>query len=128
VDAFHQQLAWDDRGTNFAFWRRSVGAIPGIWFRLDFIVEADVPVLDEGGMSQHAVQRMADAAFPPIIQKLWQVIRSRRPFFSRVEIFLIYKIAEWESLEPGIPHVRVRAWHFDWELNCVPKMLRWFRD
>lgn len=71
VDAFHQQLTWDDRGTNFAFWRRSAGVIPGIWFRLDFIVEAEVPLLDEGGMSQNAVQRMADAAFPPIIQTLW---------------------------------------------------------
>jgi ATP-dependent helicase HepA len=71
VDAFHQELAWDDRGTNFAFWRRSVGVIPGIWFRLDFIVEAEVPLLDEGRMSYSAVQRMADAAFPPIVQTLW---------------------------------------------------------
>jgi ATP-dependent helicase HepA len=71
VDAFHQQLTWDDRGTNFAFWRRSAGVIPGIWFRLDFIVEAEVPLLDDGGMSQNVVQRMADAAFPPIIQTLW---------------------------------------------------------
>jgi ATP-dependent helicase HepA len=71
VDAFHQQLTWDDRGTNFAFWRHSAGVIPGIWFRLDFIVEAEVPLLDEGSMWQHAVQRMADAAFPPIIQTLW---------------------------------------------------------
>jgi ATP-dependent helicase HepA len=71
VNAFHQQLTWDDRGTNFAFWRRSAGVIPGIWFRLDFIVEAEVPLLDEGGMSQNAVQRMADSAFPPIMQTLW---------------------------------------------------------
>jgi hypothetical protein len=38
---------------------------------LDFIVEAEVPLLDEGSMSQNAVQRMADAAFHPIIQTLW---------------------------------------------------------
>jgi ATP-dependent helicase HepA len=71
VDAFHQHLTWDDRGTNFAFWRRSAGVIPGIWFRLDFIVEAETPLIDEGNMSQNAVKRMADAAFPPIIQTLW---------------------------------------------------------
>lgn len=71
VDAFHQQLSWDDRGTNFAFWRRSAGVIPGIWFRLDFIVEAKVPILNDSSLSQNAVQRMADAAFPPIIQTLW---------------------------------------------------------
>jgi hypothetical protein len=63
-----------------------------------------------------------------IIPQFCWAIRLRQLFFSHVAISLTYKIAEWELLEPGIPHVRVRAWHFDWELNCVPKMLRWFRD
>jgi ATP-dependent helicase HepA len=70
IDSILAHIAWDDRGTSFAMWRQ-VGDLalpsPRMFFRLDFIIEADVK--GEGGSP--VLNRLADAAFPPIIETIW---------------------------------------------------------
>lgn len=70
IDSIFAHLAWDDRGTSFAMWRQ-VGdlelPVPRVFFRLDFVIEADV---GKDGISS-VVRRLADAAFPPIVETIW---------------------------------------------------------
>lgn len=70
IDAILAHIAWDDRGTSFAMWRQVCDLdlpSPRMFFRLDFIIEADVK--DEG--HSPVLCRLADAAFPPIIETIW---------------------------------------------------------
>jgi len=70
IDSILAHLAWDDRGTSFAMWRQTGDLdLPSsrMFFRLDFIIEADVA--DES--HPPVVSRLADAAFPPIIETIW---------------------------------------------------------
>jgi ATP-dependent helicase HepA len=79
IDAVADFLWHDDRGRAFGMWRW----IPG-WsraerpaYRFDYHVEADsevwAPLLYAGGVQvdQGALQRRADAVFPPVIVSLW---------------------------------------------------------
>jgi ATP-dependent helicase HepA len=70
IDSILAHLAWDDRGTSFAMWRQA-GDLdlpsPRMFFRLDFIIEADVA----GEGYSPVLSRLADAAFPPIIETIW---------------------------------------------------------
>jgi len=70
IESILAHISWDDRGTGFAMWRM-VGDLdlpsPRMFFRLDFIIEADV-----GGEGNSPVTgRLADAAFPPIVETIW---------------------------------------------------------
>jgi ATP-dependent helicase HepA len=70
IDSILTHIAWDDRGTSFAMWRQA-GDLdqpsPRVFFRLDFIIEADVA----GERHSPVLSRLADAAFPPIIETIW---------------------------------------------------------
>jgi ATP-dependent helicase HepA len=70
IDAILAHIAWDDRGTSFAMWRQVCDLdlpSPRMFFRLDFIIEADLK--DKNHST--AISRLADAAFPPIIESIW---------------------------------------------------------
>ncbi|MEI7909634.1 MAG: protein DpdE [Verrucomicrobiota bacterium] len=70
IDSILAHIAWDDRGASFAMWRQAGDLdmpTPRMFFRLDFIIEADVA--DEG--YSPVLNRLADAAFPPIIETIW---------------------------------------------------------
>jgi ATP-dependent helicase HepA len=70
VDSILSHITWDDRGTSFAMSRRVIDLAlpaPRLFFRLDFIIEADVTDANH----DPAVRRLADAAFPPFIETLW---------------------------------------------------------
>jgi ATP-dependent helicase HepA len=70
IDSALAHIAWDDRGTSFAMWRHVSDLdlpTPRLFFRLDFIIEADVTEEDHTPV----ISRLADAAFPPIFETLW---------------------------------------------------------
>lgn len=72
IDCLLAHSRQDDRGSAFALWRRAnskdlpAGEIGRVFFRLDYMIEAN---LDE--KPNVAVQRKADAVFPPIYKTLW---------------------------------------------------------
>ena len=80
ITAVQHYIRWDDRGTSFAMWRHVPRAElkrdPEVYFRFDFIVEADTTGAEEAlaGMPQateEAVRLRADGLFPPLIQTVW---------------------------------------------------------
>lgn len=79
LDALHRYLRWDDRGTCFAFWRTSAlveSAEVKLFFRFDFVIEAGLRAVsalakEHPKLSEDALRRRGDAAFPPITRTLW---------------------------------------------------------
>ena len=79
LDALHDYLRWDDRGTCFAFWRFLPGkekTAVDLFFRFDFVIEAELGdteriAADFEQFSRAAVLRRGDAAFPPIARTVW---------------------------------------------------------
>jgi len=79
IDALHDYLRWDDRGTCFAFWRflpGKKGTAVDLFFRFDFVIEAELSnteqiAADFEQFSRSAVLRRGDAAFPPIARTVW---------------------------------------------------------
>ncbi|MFT5468117.1 MAG: ATP-dependent helicase HepA [Verrucomicrobiales bacterium] len=79
VDCLHEHLKWDDRGTCFAFWRvsdRLETSEVQLFLRFDFVIEAGLETVsrlaeERPELSEAALRRRADAAFPPIARTLW---------------------------------------------------------
>lgn len=117
IEAVQRQLRWDDRGTSFAMWRFVEDAVPGTWFRLDFIVEADLASLGES--PDPALVRGADAAFPPIIETLWVSSDLMEP---APEILILLQRPYQKSdvnLSPQLwSHAVNEAGHSDWTSLC----------
>ncbi len=80
IDCLHDYLCWDDRGISFAMWRLdprvASDTVPRVYFRFDFIVEANLePLLatfhTKSAADRNALSRRADGAFPPIGETVW---------------------------------------------------------
>jgi len=79
IDSLHNYLRWDDRGTAFAFWRQVPGLQevgPAVYFRFDIVLEANLSEITELRslypiLSDTALRRRADVAFPPIVRSIW---------------------------------------------------------
>ncbi|AOS46100.1 RNA polymerase-associated protein RapA [Lacunisphaera limnophila] len=76
VDGLHGYLGCDDRGTCFAFWRKSPALAPTevkLYFCFDFVVEADLASEqdDRQGVVVRSLRRRADAALPPFSETVW---------------------------------------------------------
>ena len=80
ITAVMHYIRWDDRGTSFAMWRHCPRAIlpddPQVYFRFDFIVEADVEqavktVAGHEHVTEEAVKLRADGLLPPLLQTVW---------------------------------------------------------
>ena len=80
IDALADYIHWDDRGVCFALWKyrpkAAVGASPGLAFRFDFLVEADLApargiLSKRPHLTAESLRRQADQLFPPIIQTVW---------------------------------------------------------
>jgi ATP-dependent helicase HepA len=119
IEAIRSYLTWDDRGTSFAFWRKVEDLpleSPRVFFRLDFIVEAD---LTEAG-DEASVARMADAAFPPIIETIW-IDQDLEPADEEClfELRRTYRKPYDTNLTPSLwPHAISRAAIHDWNGLC----------
>jgi ATP-dependent helicase HepA len=75
VEALTDYIRWDDRGQTFAFWRLVPGVSESIFFRFDYVVEADTAracgeVVGRDAEAR-ALQRKADAFFPPSLTSIW---------------------------------------------------------
>ena len=80
ITAMVDYIRWDDRGTSFSMWRHvprhEMAEDPSLFFRFDFLVEADVePAVEalEGydHITKEAMRLRADGLFPPIMQTVW---------------------------------------------------------
>jgi ATP-dependent helicase HepA len=77
VEALEALVRADDRGAAFAMWRQVQGAQapPRLFFRFDFIVEADIArartLSDSWAASIEALRRRADEAFPIEYRTVW---------------------------------------------------------
>ena len=79
LDCLHRYLQWDDRGTCFALWRVSPLVKPSeirLFLRFDFVIEIglkEVSALAKAHpeLSEAALRRRGDMAFPPISRSLW---------------------------------------------------------
>ena len=79
LDCLHRYLRWDDRGTCFALWRVSPLVKPSeirLFLRFDFVIEIglkEVSALAKAHpeLSEAALRRRGDMAFPPISRSLW---------------------------------------------------------
>ena len=80
MTAMVDYIRWDDRGTSFAMWRHAprheMADDPSLFFRFDFIVEADVSPAVEAlagydHITEEAVRLRADGLFPPLMQTVW---------------------------------------------------------
>ncbi|MCB1129528.1 MAG: hypothetical protein KDN05_00265, partial [Verrucomicrobiae bacterium] len=119
IDSILAHLAWDDRGTCFGMWRQ-VGDLdfsaPRMFFRLDFIVEADVADEIRGPL----VRRLADAAFPPIVETIW-IDQNLQPADdeSLFELKRPYRKPHDTNLTPGRwPHALDRVDCGPWSDLC----------
>ena len=79
LDCLHSYLRWDDRGTCFALWRLSPLVKPleiRLFLRFDFVIEIGLKELSalakaQPDLSEAALRRRGDMAFPPISRSLW---------------------------------------------------------
>ena len=80
ITAVMHYIRWDDRGTSFAMWRHcpraKLDGDPEVYFRFDFIVEADVAgaveaVAGREHVTEEAVRLRADGLLPPLMQTVW---------------------------------------------------------
>lgn len=72
LDALTDYFEWDDRGRAYAIWRTNrqwnlLGRDDALFFRFEFVVEANAAHLSEAGAppARAALQRRANAVFPP---------------------------------------------------------------
>ena len=98
----------DDRGRSFAMWRFApdfIGdPVAGIYFRFDFVIEADVSeaaeILQEFGRMANAadaaIRRRGDMALPPFHRSVWL----DRELTAVTEEALLSKLARPYSVEP----------------------------
>lgn len=83
IDAFADYVQWDDRGRAFALWRH-INTWPAdegmewLGFRFDYVIEADLSLVKQSldqnrweKASLRALQRRADALFPPIYRTVY---------------------------------------------------------
>ena len=84
LDAVERLVRHDDRGAAFALWRHDPSLPEGeahLFFRTDFIVEADVgpatELVRKAGGAAEALRHMADAALPPISRTVWVDVDGR---------------------------------------------------
>lgn len=79
LDCLHRYLRWDDRGTCFAFWRVSPLVQPSevrLFLCFDFVIEIGLKAVSaiakaHPELSEAALRRRGDTAFPPISRSLW---------------------------------------------------------
>ena len=80
ITAMQNYTRWDDRGTSFAMWRHVPRAElpddPQVYFRFDFLVEADIERAVDGltgyeHITEEAVRLRADGLFPPLMNTVW---------------------------------------------------------
>lgn len=77
IEALSDYIRWDDRGQTFAYWRQAPTLTDFIYFRFDYMVEADTAIArgDLTGRSEgseaRALQRRADAFFPASLTSIW---------------------------------------------------------
>lgn len=78
IDAVDEHLRWDDRGTSVAVWRYTPEATPEAqaFFRFAAVVEVNRKTLKDwcsvnSWADEGTVLRLADAAFPPVVETLW---------------------------------------------------------
>ena len=79
LDCLHSYLQWDDRGTCFALWRVSPLVKPSetrLFLRFDFVIEIGLKAVSalakaHPELSESALRRRGDMAFPPISRSLW---------------------------------------------------------
>lgn len=80
IDSLGEYIRWDDRGLCFALWKfrpkGNAGNPADLYFRFDFLVEADVGPADKiiakkPNLTLESIRRGADQLFPPIIQTIW---------------------------------------------------------
>jgi ATP-dependent helicase HepA len=79
LDCLHRYLRWDDRGTCFAFWRVSPLVQPSevrLFLRFDFVIEIGLKAVSaiakaHPELSETALRRRGDMAFPPVSRSLW---------------------------------------------------------
>jgi ATP-dependent helicase HepA len=77
VDALQQLVRFDDRGQAAAAWRfrKDWNGEPGVFFGLDYLVEADIDeagrVAEESPDAERALRRRADQFLPPFLMRLW---------------------------------------------------------
>jgi ATP-dependent helicase HepA len=76
VDGLHGFLGCDDRGTCFAFWRKSLALEASevkVYFCFDFLVETDLisEATDPNRATVKSIRRRADAALPPFAETVW---------------------------------------------------------
>lgn len=119
IESILAHLSWDDRGTGFAMWR-SVGDLdlpsPKAFFRLDFIIEADV----EGDGHSPVTSRLADAAFPPIVETIW-IDQELQPADEEClfELARPYSKPHDTNLTPGLwPEAIARTGCDNWRELC----------
>ncbi|HJQ12907.1 MAG TPA: protein DpdE [Gemmatimonadaceae bacterium] len=79
IEALHEQMRVDDRGTSYVMWRCAPGSLPHdaephLFLRFDFVIEADLtPAVHRlaQGTSAETIRRRADAAFPVQHTTVW---------------------------------------------------------
>ncbi len=80
ISAMRQYSRWDDRGTSFAMWRHvpraRLDSDPQLFFRFDFIVEANVQKAVEAlagyeYITEEAARLRADGLFVPLMKSVW---------------------------------------------------------
>jgi ATP-dependent helicase HepA len=83
IDALNDYVQWDDRGRAFAHWRHAPEwpadeGMEWIGFRFDYVIEADLSGVKQllgqhqwKNLSLRALQRRADALFPPFFRTLF---------------------------------------------------------
>lgn len=80
ITAMMDYIRWDDRGTSFAMWRHAPRARleddPRVYFRFDFLVEADIQNAVDAlsgyeHVTEEAVRLRADGLFPPLMNTVW---------------------------------------------------------
>ena len=125
TNAIQRHLDWDDRGTSFAMWRQTqilgTDSSPRVFFRLDFIVETELPEHCEKELS-----RRGDAVFPPLFQTLWvdqDLIKPEKE---------VLKILRVPYSSPEDSNIRAEHWNAlikaigcdDWTSLCEDVRLR----
>lgn len=83
IDALNDYVQWDDRGRAFALWRHAPEwpadeGMEWIGFRFDYVIETDLSGVKQlleqhrwKNLSLRALQRRADALFPPFFRTLF---------------------------------------------------------
>ncbi len=122
IDAVQRHLLWDDRGTSFAMWRNvaGVGTVPVIFFRLDFIIEADVFDFDDDPLNSNIIARQADAAFRPIVETMWLGADLMEPSANFLSLLQrSYQKPLDTNISPKLwPQVLERLGISDWSGTC----------